>query len=191
MCHQSLLFLLSRPNKVYTSYMYAEAQHNCLFLNKGKVFSWLWIAYSNTYVSSRSYLILICQRQDHLSKWSSKHQEPWRSLPLSHDLRCLDPSTLLTFFRGSGLFSNRVCILTLVCSVQSAFYTDRFLNNLFQTGENGAFCLMTSTQIMNTFVISLVCNHFITSGLAVLDSFQPNTNGPVSYISILWSVFET
>ena len=91
---------------------------------------------------------------------------------------------------NTGLQSS-VCTLTLVCSVQSAFYTDRFLNNLFQTGENGAFCLMTSTQIMNTFVISLVCNHFITSALAVLVSFSTEYWCSVSYFSILSSVFET
>ena len=35
----------------------------------------------------------ICQRQNHLRKWSSKHQ-----LPASHNLRGLGPSLLLKFF---------------------------------------------------------------------------------------------
>ena len=105
-------------------YMYVKATKycsaNCLFLNKGDVFSWLWTAYSNTYVS-RSYLETICQRRDHLRKWSSKHQSQWRLLPASHDLRCprwrvvLKPSLHLT---SSPQFS--VCILSPVCSLQSA-----------------------------------------------------------------------
>ena len=59
----------------------------------------------------------VCQRQNHLRKYSSKHLSP-----ASHDLRGLDPSSLLKFFRESELFQNRVYILTLVCSLRSTFY---------------------------------------------------------------------
>ena len=64
--------------------------------NKGNVFSWLWTAYSNPYVS-RSFLKTICQRQNHLRKWSSTHQSPWRLLPASRDLRGLDPAHSWSF----------------------------------------------------------------------------------------------
>ena len=57
------------------------AQQNCLFLNKGNVFSLLWTAYSNTNVSNNcSYLKTICQCQNHLRKWSSRNQSPWQLL---------------------------------------------------------------------------------------------------------------
>ena len=76
------------------------ARQNCLFLNKGDVFSWLWTVYSNTYVS-RSYLKTTCQRQNHLRKRSSKHQSP---LPASHDLRGFHPAHSWSFSREAGCF---------------------------------------------------------------------------------------
>ena len=75
------------------------ARQNCLFLNKGEVFSWLWTVYSNTYVS-RSYLKTTRQRQNRLRKHSSKHQSPWRFLPASHDLRGFHPELTLEVFPG-------------------------------------------------------------------------------------------
>ena len=71
------------------------AQQNCLFLNKGNVFSWLTFLIVLT-------LKTVCQRQNHLRKYSSKHLSP-----ASHDLRGLDPSSLSKFFRESELFQNR------------------------------------------------------------------------------------
>ena len=98
------------------------AEQNCLFLNMGNAFCWLWTAYSNTDVSNHSYLKTICQHQNHLRKWGSKHQLPWPLLPASQNLCGLDPSSLLKFFWLSGLFWNWISILPLVCSLQSAFY---------------------------------------------------------------------
>ena len=102
MCDESLSPLLFRPSKVYMSYVYVKATYRCseelFFLNKGNVFSWLWTVYSNTNVSNRSYLNTTSQRQNHLRKWSSKHQSPWQLLPASHNLRGLGPGSLLIFF---------------------------------------------------------------------------------------------
>ena len=104
------------------------AEQNCLFLNMGNAFCWLWTAYSNTDVSNHSYLKTICQHQNHLRKWGSKHQLPWPLLPASQNLFGLDPSSLLKFFWVSGLFlelnqhftpglQSSVCILPSVCSL--------------------------------------------------------------------------
>ena len=45
------------------------AQQNCLFLSKGNLFSCLWTAYSTL-----TFLKPICERQNHLKKWSSQIQ---------------------------------------------------------------------------------------------------------------------
>ena len=46
----------------------------------------------------------------------------------SHNLRGLDPRSLLKFFRWSGWSLNQVFLLPLVCSLQSAFYPQSALN---------------------------------------------------------------
>ena len=94
------------------------AEKNCLFLNMGNAFCWLWTAYSNTDVSNHSYLKTICQHQNHLRKWGSKHQLPWPLLPTSQNLCGLDPSSLFVLELNQhftpGLQSS-VCILPSVC----------------------------------------------------------------------------
>ena len=73
---------------------------------KGNVFSWLWSAYPNTFVSNRSYLKLICQRQNHPRKWSLKHQSPWRLLPASHDYAASIPAHSWSLSGEAGCFRN-------------------------------------------------------------------------------------
>ena len=59
---------------------------------------------------------------------STKHWSPWRLFSASHNLRGHDPRSLLKFFRGSRLFLNRICLLPLVYSLQSACYLQSALD---------------------------------------------------------------
>ena len=144
------------------------ARQNCLFLNKGDVFSWLWTVYSNTYVS-RSYLKTTCQRQNHLRKRSSKHQSP---LPASRDLRGFHPAHSWSFSREAGCFrtesafypglQSSVCILPsvyilpLVCSLRFTLSAPLWFSRLDHQLTDSCLCFAHLMAASNLHPIPLI-----------------------------------
>ena len=130
----SVVFLAARISwfsYVYSHYLphqrFISIQHDAelFILQQGKCIK---LAVSNR--------LMICQRQNHLRKWSSKHQSPWWLLPASHNLRSFNPNPLLKFFWGkqvvlepslhfTPVLQSSVCILPPVsalppvCSLQT------------------------------------------------------------------------
>ena len=156
---------LSRPNKVYMSYMYVKlpnvAQLNCLFLNKGNVFSRLWNAFSNTYVSHRSYLETICQAE--LSE-EVEFETSITMMTIESFSRLKRPPSQLTF---KVFFSGEVgCFRT-----ESAFYPWSAVVSLhftlslhFTPGLQSSVCILPSVSILllvcilpSVSILLLVC----------------------------------
>ena len=144
------------------------ARQNCLFLNKGDVFSWLWTVYSNTYVS-RSYLKTTCQRQNHLRKRSSKHQSPCQplvtyaaSIQLTLEVFpgkrvVLEPS--LHFNPGlqsSVCILPSVYILPLVCSLRFTLTAPLWFSRLDHQLTDSCLCFAHLMAASNLHPIPLI-----------------------------------
>ena len=96
-----------------------------LYFLYGQLKFFIWPTFTFYMVKSSFYTVnyLLFIWSTRVFKWSTFY-----FLWASHNLRGLDPRSLLKFFRWSGWSLNQVFLLPLVCSLQSAFYPQSALN---------------------------------------------------------------